>query len=245
MILLRNNEKTTKTGVFMQQNTVTCRHLSKIYQQGSITASALVDINLKIPKGDFVCLSGPSGSGKTTLLNLLSGLDIPTSGEISINGEQVEKMSKSALADLRLHKIGFVFQAYNLIPVLSVQENVEFVMQLQGISSAERARRVRAVLKEVGLKGLENRRPKNLSGGQQQRVAVARAIVSEPSLILADEPTANLDSHTADSLMQLLRTMNEEHSVTFLFSTHDKLVMDYSKRLIKLRDGRIENDDVQ
>jgi putative ABC transport system ATP-binding protein len=228
----------------MEQNTVTCRHLKKSYQQGSVTIPALIDINLKIPKGDFVCLSGPSGSGKTTLLNLLSGLDIPTSGEISIDGESVEKMSKSTLAELRLHKMGFVFQAYNLIPVLSAQENVEFVMQLQGINSEVCARRARVVLKEVGLEGFENRRPGDLSGGQQQRVAVARAIVSEPSLILADEPTANLDSHTADALMQLLRTMNEEHSVTFLFSTHDKLVMDYSKRLIKLRDGHIENDEI-
>jgi putative ABC transport system ATP-binding protein len=172
-------------------------------------------------------------------------LDTPTSGEISLDDERVDKMNKSALADMRLQKIGFVFQAYNLIPVLSTQENVEFVMQLQGVSSAERARKARKILKEVGLEGLENRRPGDLSGGQQQRVAVARAIVSAPSLILADEPTANLDSHTAESLMQLLRTMNEEHRVTFLFSTHDKLVMDYSKRLIKLHDGRIQSDEIQ
>lgn len=229
----------------MEQHPVTCRKLNKIYQQGKITLPALIDINLDIPKSDFVCLSGPSGSGKTTLLNLISGLDTPTSGEISIDGERVDKMSKSALADIRLHKIGFVFQAYNLIPVLSAQENVEFVMQLQGISSKERAKKARNILKEVGLEGLENRRPGDLSGGQQQRVAVARAMVSEPSLILADEPTANLDSHTAESLMQLLRTMNEEHGVTLLFSTHDKLVMDYSKRLIKLHDGRIESDEIQ
>jgi putative ABC transport system ATP-binding protein len=231
--------------LFMEQLPVTCRHLSKTYQQGKITVPALVDVNLDIPKGDFVCLSGPSGSGKTTLLNLIGGLDTPTSGEISLDDERVDKMNKSALADMRLQKIGFVFQAYNLIPVLSTQENVEFVMQLQGVSSAERARKARKILKEVGLEGLENRRPGDLSGGQQQRVAVARAIVSAPSLILADEPTANLDSHTAESLMQLLRTMNEEHCVTFLFSTHDKLVMDYSKRLIKLHDGRIQSDEIQ
>ncbi len=229
----------------MEQFPVSCHHLSKTYQQGQVNIPALVDVGLNIPKGDFVCLSGPSGSGKSTLLNLLSGLDTPTSGEIEIDGERVDKMSKSALANMRLHKIGFVFQAYNLIPVLSAQENVEFVMQLQGVSSKERAKKARAILKEVGLAGLENRRPGDLSGGQQQRVAVARAIVSEPSLILADEPTANLDSQTADALMQLLRTMNEEHSVTLLFSTHDKLVMDYSKRLIGLRDGHIESDEVQ
>jgi putative ABC transport system ATP-binding protein len=228
----------------MEKLPVTCRHLSKTYQQGRVTIPALVEINLDIPKGDFVCLSGPSGSGKTTLLNILSGLDTPTSGEISIDGARVDKMTKSALAEMRLHKIGFVFQAYNLVPVLSAQENVEFVMQLQGIASQERARKARRVLKEVGLEGLENRRPGDLSGGQQQRVAVARAIVSEPSLILADEPTANLDSHTAESLMQLLCTMNAEHGTTFLFSTHDKLVMDYSKRLIKLRDGQVENDTI-
>ena len=227
----------------MEQLTVTGRHLNKTYQQGQVSIPALVDVSLDIPKGDFVCLSGPSGSGKTTLLNILSGLDTPTHGEIEIDGQRVDKMSKADLADMRLSKIGFVFQAYNLIPVLSAQENVEFVMQLQGVSSAERAKKARAIIKEVGLEGLENRRPGDLSGGQQQRVAVARAIVSEPSLILADEPTANLDSHTAESLMELLRTMNEEHGVTFLFSTHDKLVMDYSKRLIKLHDGCIESDN--
>jgi putative ABC transport system ATP-binding protein len=229
----------------MEKFPVTCHHLSKTYQQGRVTIPALVDVDLKIPKGDFACLSGPSGSGKTTLLNLLSGLDTPTSGEIEIDGQRVDKMNRSALADMRLHKIGFVFQAYNLIPVLSAQENVEFVMQLQGVNSSERARKARAILKEVGLEGLENRRPGDLSGGQQQRVAVARAIVSEPSLIFADEPTANLDSHSAESLMQLLRTMNEKHRVTLLFSTHDKLVMDYSKRLIKLHDGRIQSDEIQ
>lgn len=229
----------------MNESTVTCRHLSKTYQQGQVSIPALIDVSLEIPKGDFVCLSGPSGSGKSTLLNLLSGLDIPTHGEVEIDGQRVDQMGKSALADLRLHKIGFVFQAYNLIPVLTAQENVEFVMQLQGISPEERAKKSLAVLKEVNLEGLENRRPGDLSGGQQQRVAVARAIVSEPSLILADEPTANLDSQTAEDLMQLLQTMNEEHNVTFLFSTHDQLVMDYSKRLVKLHDGKIERDDIK
>ncbi len=229
----------------MKKKTITCHQLSKTYKQGSVTIPALIDVDLEIPQGDFVCLSGPSGSGKTTLLNIISGLDTPTRGQIEIDGERVDKMSKSALAEMRLHKIGFVFQSYNLIPVLSAQENVEFVMQLQGVSAKERAKKALAVLKEVGLEGLEKRRPGDLSGGQQQRVAIARAIVSAPSLILADEPTANLDSHTAESLMQLLRTMNEEHKVTFLFSTHDQLVMNYSKRLIKLHDGRIQSDELQ
>ncbi len=229
----------------MKQLTITSRHLSKTYQQGQINIPALVDISLDIPKGDFVCLSGPSGSGKTTLLNILSGLDTPTQGEIEIDGQRVDQMNKADLADLRLNKIGFVFQSYNLIPVLSAQENVEFVMQLQGVGKAERAKKALTILKEVGLEGLENRRPGDLSGGQQQRVAVARAIVSEPSLILADEPTANLDSHTAESLMELLLHMNKEHNITFLFSTHDKLVMDYSKRLIKLHDGRIDSDETR
>jgi putative ABC transport system ATP-binding protein len=229
----------------MNQPTVTCRHLSKTYQQGQVSIPALVDVSLDIPKGDFVCLSGPSGSGKSTLLNMLSGLDTPTNGEVEIDGQRVDQMSKSALADMRLHKIGFVFQAYNLIPVLTAQENVEFVMQLQGMSPEERAKKSLTVLKEVGLEGLENRRPGDLSGGQQQRVAVARAIVSEPSLILADEPTANLDSQTAEDLMQLLQIMNEEHNVTFLFSTHDQLVMEHSKRLIKLHDGKIASDETQ
>ncbi len=227
------------------EHPVICRRLSKNYQQGHVTIPALIDIDLDIPKGDFVCLSGRSGSGKSTLLNLLGGLDTPTTGEVEIDGRRVDKMSKADLADLRLYKIGFVFQAYNLIPVFSAQENVEFVMQLQGVNRNKRAKKALAVLKEVGLEGLENRRPGDLSGGQQQRVAIARAIVSEPSLILADEPSANLDSQTADSLMQLLRRMNEEHGVTFLFSTHDKLVMDYSKRLVKLRDGHIESDEIQ
>jgi putative ABC transport system ATP-binding protein len=229
----------------MKHLSVTCRHLNKTYQQGHVSIPALVDVNLDIHQGDFVCLSGPSGSGKSSLLNLLSGLDTPSSGEIEVDGQRVDKMSKANLAEMRLRKIGFVFQAYNLIPVLSAQENVEFVMQLQGVDRQKRAKKSRAILKEVGLEGLENRRPGDLSGGQQQRVAVARAIVSGPSLLLADEPTANLDSQTAESLMQLLRTMNKEHKTTFLFSTHDKLVMDYSKRLIKLHDGRIKSDEAQ
>ena len=224
------------------ENTVICRDVSKVYRQDTVAVQALVDINLEIPRKDFVCLSGPSGSGKSTLLNLIGGLDRPTTGEILVDGNRVDRMESGALAQLRLRRIGFVFQAYNLIPVLTARENIEFVMQLQGVSGAERDSKVREIVQEVGLEGLENRRPGELSGGQQQRVAVARAIVSEPSLVLADEPTANLDSKTAENLMQLLVHMNTEHNVTFVFSTHDKLVMDFSRRLIALRDGRIVDD---
>ncbi len=226
----------------MTEHTVILRNVSKVYRQNTLAVQALTDINLDIPKKELACLSGPSGSGKSTLLNLIGGLDKPTSGEITVDGQRVDLLGKAELAALRLTKIGFVFQAYNLIPVLTARENVEFVMQLQGVSPAERRVRAMDILKEVDLTGLEDRRPGELSGGQQQRVAVARAIVSEPSLVLADEPTANLDSKTAQALMELLVHMNQEHNVTFLFSTHDKLVMDFSRRLIKLHDGRIVED---
>jgi putative ABC transport system ATP-binding protein len=226
-------------------HTVVCRNVSKVYRQNAVAVQALTDIDLEIPRLDFVCLSGPSGSGKSTLLNLIGGLDKPTTGEIAVDGQRVDRLEKGELAQLRLRRIGFVFQSYNLIPVLSARENVEFVMQLQGVDAAERRAKTNAILKEVGLDGLEERRPGELSGGQQQRVAVARAIVSQPSLVLADEPTANLDSKTAKNLMQLLLHMNREHGITFVFSTHDKLVMDFSKRLITLRDGRIVEDSRQ
>jgi putative ABC transport system ATP-binding protein len=226
----------------MEPNTVVCRQVSKVYRQNSVAVNALTDINLDVPKKDFLCLSGPSGSGKSTLLNLIGGLDRPSSGEIEVDGVALASLDKGALARLRLTRIGFVFQAYNLIPVLTARENVEFVMQLQGVPASERGDKALQILKEVSLDGLENRRPGELSGGQQQRVAVARAIVSEPSLVLADEPTANLDSKTAQALMELLVHMNTEHNVTFIFSTHDKLVMDFSRRLIKLHDGKIVED---
>jgi putative ABC transport system ATP-binding protein len=223
-------------------STVTCKHLSKIFGEGELAVHALSDIDLDIQSGSFACLSGPSGSGKTTLLNMIGGLDMPTHGEITVADRRVDRMNKAQLASMRLHHIGFVFQAYNLIPVLTAQENVEFVMQLQGMHSKERAEKSRAILNEVGLTGMEDRRPAEMSGGQQQRVAVARALVSEPDLVLADEPTANLDSHTAENLMDLLRSLNESHGTTFIISTHDKLVMSYARRLIKMRDGKIEDD---
>jgi len=226
-------------------STISCRDLCKTYYQGEAVIKALDHVSLDIKAGEFVCLSGPSGSGKTTLLNALGGLDTPDSGEITVGERRVDLLPKGELADMRLHTIGFVFQAYNLIPVLSARENVEFVMQLQGVPAHERLDRAMAILSEVGLDGLENRRPGELSGGQQQRVAVARAIVSKPALILADEPTANLDSATADKLMQLMRELNANIGTTFVISTHDKLVMSYAKRLIKLHDGKIIDDIAQ
>jgi putative ABC transport system ATP-binding protein len=224
---------------------IRCLELCKNYQQGDAVIKALDHVTLDIEQGSFVCLSGPSGSGKTTLLNMIGGLDELDSGEISIDGQRVDQLGKGPLADLRLHYIGFVFQAYNLIPVLTARENVEFVMQVQGIPARERMDKSLAILQEVGLEGMGNRRPAQLSGGQQQRVAVARAIVSQPKLVLADEPTANLDSRSATNLMELFCELNDKHSVTFMISTHDERVMRYAKRLVKMQDGRIIEDKGQ
>ena len=224
-------------------NAVECKNLTKKFKQGDVTVTGLDDVDLDVEKGSFVCLSGPSGSGKTTLLNAIGGLDRPDSGSIFLANEYLEKLGKSELADLRLRHIGFVFQAYNLVPVLSAKENVEFVMQIQGMSSEKRSELSMAILKEVGLEGLENRRPSQLSGGQQQRVAVARAIVSEPALVLADEPTANLDSSTAENLMDLFVELNRKRGVTFIIATHDDRVMRRTQRLIRMVDGKIVNDE--
>jgi len=224
---------------------IKCIDLCKFFQQGDFVIKALDHVSLDIEKGSFICLSGPSGSGKTTLLNAIGGLDKLDSGEVHFDGRRVDKLGKGPMADLRLHHIGFVFQAYNLIPVLTARENVEFVMQVQGISVKERREKSYAILREVGLEGMENRYPAQLSGGQQQRVAVARAIVSQPKLVLADEPTANLDSETATQLMDLLRELNEHHKVTFLIATHDERVMRYAKRLIRMQDGKIIADEIQ
>ena len=226
-------------------NIVECRDVIKIYRQGKVEVHALRGINLSIQKGGFVALAGPSGSGKTTLLNIIGGLDYANSGSITLDGNIINKMSQSELANLRLHNIGFVFQAYNLIPVLSALENVEFVMLLQGVPSAERRERATAILDDVGLKDAYSRRPAELSGGQQQRVAVARAIVSNPLIVLADEPTANLDSKTGEGLMEMMREMNEKKNVTFIFSTHDQMVMDYARRLVHIRDGLVADDQNQ
>jgi len=224
---------------------IVCANLCKTYRQGDATIKALDHVTLEIEPGSFLCLSGPSGSGKTTLLNMIGGLDQLDSGEISIDGQRVDLLEKGALADLRLRHIGFVFQSYNLIPVLTARENVEFVMQMQGVAAAERKRKSRAILQEVGLEGMEDRRPAQLSGGQQQRVAVARAIVSQPKLVLADEPTANLDSVSAKQLMELFVELNQNHGVTFLISTHDERVMRYASRLLRMRDGKVISDEYQ
>jgi putative ABC transport system ATP-binding protein len=224
---------------------VECIDVKKSYRQGEIEVHALRDVSLAIEKGEFTAVAGPSGSGKTTLLNLVGGLDASDAGSIVVDGNAFDQMSQSRLANLRLHKIGFVFQAYNLIPVLSAAENVEFVMLLQGVGSRERQQRAREILDEVGLADKYNRRPAELSGGQQQRVAVARAIVSNPSIVLADEPTANLDSETGNGLLEMMKKMNAEKKVTFIFSTHDKMVMDCARRLVLLRDGRLADDRVK
>ena len=224
---------------------VECMDVNKTYQQGQVTVQALKDVSLQIDRGEFLAIAGPSGSGKTTLLNMIGGLDLIDSGRIFVDGEAFESLSQSQLANLRLNKIGFVFQAYNLIPVLSAIENVEYVMLLQGMPSQERRERARAILDDVGLKDQYDRRPAALSGGQQQRVAVARAIVSNPSIVLADEPTANLDSKTGQGLLEMMKQMNAEKQITFIFSTHDRMVMDYAHRLIKLRDGRLADDQIK
>jgi len=222
---------------------VSCKNLSKTYLQGSVSVDALKDVSIDIQTGEFLSLYGPSGSGKTTLLNLIGGLDTPTEGEVTIENTNISQMSSGDRAEFRLQNMGFIFQSYNLIPVLSAEENVSFVMQLQGIEAKERRERSHEILAELGLQGMENRRPSELSGGQQQRVAIARAIVSKPKIILADEPTANLDSHTAESLLESMLEMNTRYNATFIFSTHDNLVMQYAKRLVQLKDGEIVSDE--
>ena len=222
---------------------VKLEQVTKVYQQESVPVHALCGVYLEIHKGDFAVVVGPSGSGKTTLLNMIGGLDRPTAGRIWVAGTEIGSMSKSELSQLRLRRIGFVFQEFNLIPVLSALENVEFVMLLQGVPEAERRARSYALLRELGLEGLEHRRPSELSGGQQQRVAVARAIAAEPIIVLPDEPTANLDSKAGGALMDLMRRLNEERDITFVFSTHDPMVVERARRVIRMRDGEIEADE--
>jgi putative ABC transport system ATP-binding protein len=222
---------------------VRLERVTKTYQRDSVAVNALAGVDLEIRKGDFAVLVGPSGSGKTTLLNMIGGLDTPTSGRVWIAGTEIGRMSKSQLSRLRLESIGFVFQEFNLIPVLSAIENAEFVMLLQGVPPAERAARAGALLEELGLKGMEHRRPGELSGGQQQRVAVARALAARPLILLPDEPTANLDSKAGAALMDLMRRLNAERGATFVFSTHDPMVVERAKRVIRLRDGLIEADE--
>ena len=224
-------------------SSVDVKGLTKQYKQGDIVVDALRGVDLTLGEAEFTALMGPSGSGKTTLLNIIGGLDSATSGVVMVDGKDVAAMSAAQRSQMRLKHLGFVFQAYNLIPVLSAEENAEFVLLLQGVPKEERQKKVRAMLNEVGLEGLYARRPHELSGGQQQRVAVARAMVSSPALILADEPTANLDSKTSQDLIETMRTLNAQRGVTFLFATHDPLVIEHARRVVRMKDGRIDEDE--
>ncbi len=224
---------------------VSVRGATRDYTQGEHTVHALRGVDLDVESGEFTVLMGPSGSGKTTLLNLIGGLDEPSGGTIQVEGKDLAAMTGGERSRLRLKRLGFVFQAYNLIPVLSAFENVEFVLEMAGMPAAERRERVMETLASVGLAGMEHRRPDQLSGGQQQRVAVARAIASKPALVLADEPTANLDSKTGTELVELMRELNEEQGVTFVFATHDPKVMERAKRIVRLVDGSVEIDEIK
>lgn len=224
---------------------VSVSDLKREYKQGDHSVHALAGVSLEVEAGEFTVLMGSSGSGKTTLLNCIGGLDKANSGSVVLDGNDMSTMSEAALSKLRLNRIGFIFQSYNLIPVLSAYENAEFVLLLQGMSAGERKARVMAMLKAVGLEGMEHRRPNELSGGQQQRVAVARAIAGKPALVLADEPTANLDSKTSNQLIELMADLNENHGVTFVFATHDPKVMAAAKRVVRLEDGLITSDERQ
>jgi putative ABC transport system ATP-binding protein len=214
----------------------------KTYGKGPIAVSALRGFSLRVAPGEFLAIAGSSGSGKTTLLNIIGGLDRADTGEVLVEGKNLQLLSSGALARLRLQRLGFVFQAYNLLPVLTALENAEFILLLQGVPAAQRRAKVLKLFSEIGLAGVENRRPSELSGGQQQRVAVARAIVTEPALILADEPTANLDSVTATALLEVMEHLNRVHGTTFVYATHDPQVMERARRLIRLRDGQIASD---
>jgi putative ABC transport system ATP-binding protein len=216
--------------------------ITKVYDQGAVEVFALRGLSLSIDKGEFAALCGPSGSGKTTALNLIGALDTPTSGSIRLEGTNLSSLSRRELSRIRRDRIGFVFQAYNLIPVLTAFENAETILRLQGVDREERRERVMALLADVGLEGMEDRLPSALSGGQQQRVAIARAIASSPAIVLADEPTANVDSETAEHLLDIMQKLNQSRGVTFLFSTHDPRVMNRASRIIRIVDGRVEHD---
>ena len=226
-------------------NIITTKDIKKTYKDNSIEVKAVRGISIKIDSGEFTAIVGPSGSGKTTLLNMVSGLDTPSSGEVILNGIELSKMKGKELSDFRRDNLGFVFQSYNLIPVLSVEENVEYIMLLQGVKKEERHRRVKKILEDVGLIDMQDRLPTQLSGGQQQRVAIARAMVSNPILILADEPTANLDSKMGSDLLNMMKDLNKNTGMTFLFSTHDRMIMERATRLITLKDGIVVNDEVK
>jgi putative ABC transport system ATP-binding protein len=225
------------------ENVVVMEHVSKHYRQGATEVPALRDVSLTVARGEFTALCGPSGSGKTTALNLIGALDQPSSGSITVEGRALGGMGRSALSELRRDRIGFVFQAYNLVPVLTAYENAEIVLALQGAPAEQRRATVMKTLAEVGLGGLERRRPDAMSGGQQQRVAIARAVAARPAIILADEPTANVDSETAERLLELMEKLNREQGATFLFSTHDPRVMARARRLLRMVDGQIVQDE--
>jgi len=217
----------------------------KDYGLNEQTVHALRGVNLEFQGGEFAAIAGPSGSGKSTFLHLVGCIDTITAGDIMVGGSNTAKMSRNQLALLRRHSIGFIFQAYNLIPVLSVEENVSFPLTLMGVGNREIKERTAKVLKDVGLEDMAKRRPKEMSGGQQQRVAIARALVKKPAIILADEPTANLDSTIGREILELMVSLNKSEGTTFIFSTHDQMVMDYARRLIRIRDGQIESDEVK
>ena len=219
--------------------------VSRVYHQGQVEVHALRGLSLTVEKGEFTAVCGPSGSGKTTMLNMVGALDRPTSGKVMLDGTDLSELDRKQRSVIRRDRIGFVFQAYNLMPVLTAYENAELVMWAQGIDIETRRKRVRALLAEVGLEGMEDRMPTELSGGQQQRVAIARAIASNPAVVLADEPTANIDSETADKLLGLMEKLNQDHGVTFIFSTHDPKVMDRARRLVRLVDGAVDSDEVR
>lgn len=224
---------------------VRVQNASKTYQQGAMPIHALQDVSLEIHAGEFTALVGPSGSGKTTLLNLIGALDQPGAGDVWLGDQSLRALSRARLAQLRLHKIGFVFQDYSLLPVLTALENVEYVLQLQGVAAAERRRRANDALVALGLDGCQHRVPAQLSGGQQQRVTIARAMVGEPLLVLADEPTANLDSDTGSALLDTMLDLNRRQGTTFIFSTHDPMVMRHARRIVRLKDGKIVEDQTQ
>ena len=229
----------------MSEAIVKLENVKKVYRQGTVDVHALRGLDLEVHPGEFTAICGPSGSGKTTALNLIGALDKPTSGTVLLEGRDLRQLSRAELSRMRRDRIGFVFQAYNLIPVLTAFENAEMVLALQGVDALKRKQIIGDLLKEVGLEGLEYRRPDQLSGGQQQRVAIARAIAANPAVVLADEPTANVDSETAEKLLGIMEELNREHGTTFIFSTHDPRVMERARRIVRLVDGHVESDETR
>ncbi len=224
-------------------NVIVTKEVTKIYDENGVPVEALRGVDLAIKHGEFTAIVGPSGSGKTTFLNIISGLDTVTSGKVWLGGKELSSMSGRELSDYRRDSIGFIFQAYNLIPVLTVEENIEYIMLLQGVAKEDRRKRVEEILRQVDLTGFSDRLPTKLSGGQQQRVAVARAMVARPKLVLADEPTANLDSKTGAGLLDMMRELNQTTGMTFVFSTHDQMIMERATRLVTLKDGQVDSDE--